>query len=56
VAYPSSFTQAPLAFDDFTAASTKATPLTPSTMVGNSHSAGGCLPSRAALIASATSD
>ena len=50
-----SFTQAPLAFEDFTAASTKARPFTPSSMVGNSTPAGGFCPERAALIASATS-
>ena len=47
---------APLAFDDCTAASTKARPLTPSSMVGKQHSAGGLPPLRAALIASATSE
>ena len=49
------FTQAPFAFDDFTAASTKARPFTPSSIVGNSTPSGGFIPKRAALIASATS-
>ena len=39
-----SFTQAPFAFDDFTAASMKARPLTPSSMVGKCTPLGGFLP------------
>jgi hypothetical protein len=50
-----SFTQAPFAFEDFTAASTKARPFTPSSMVGKCTPSGGFDPERAALIASATS-
>jgi hypothetical protein len=50
------FTHLPLAFDDLTAASTKARPLTPSSMVGKCTARGGFLPTRAALIASATSE
>ena len=50
-----SFTQAPFAFEDFTAASTKASPFTPSSMVGKCTPSGGFVPDRAALIASATS-
>ena len=52
---PYSFTQAPFAFEDFTAASTKARPFTPSSMVGKCTPSGGFWPERAALIASATS-
>jgi hypothetical protein len=54
-ALPYSFTQAPFAFEDLTAASTKARPLTPSSMVGKCTPSGGFFPERAALIASATS-
>jgi len=50
-----SFTQAPFAFEDFTAASTKARPFTPSSIVGKCTPSGGFVPERAALIASATS-
>ncbi len=49
------FTHFALAFDDLTAASMKARPLTPSSMVGNWTPLGGFLPDRAALIAAATS-
>ena len=49
------FTHLPLAFDDLTAASTKARPLTPSSMVGKFTDFAGFLPTRAALMASATS-
>ena len=49
-------THLPFAFDDFTAASTKARPLTPSSMVGKWTPFGGFLPVRAALIAAATSE
>jgi len=51
-----SFTHRPFAFDDLTAASTKARPLTPSSMVGKWTGFGAALPSRAALMASATSE
>src|SRR3984885_10008550 len=50
------FTHLPLAFDDFTAASTNARPLTPSSMVGKWADLSGFLPTRAALMASATSE
>ena len=50
------FTHLPLAFDDLTAASMKARPLTPSSMVGKCTALGGFLPTRAALMASATSE
>ena len=53
---PHGFTHLPLAFDDLTAASTKARPLTPSSMVGKWTDLSGFLPTRAALIASATSE
>jgi len=54
-AEPHGFTHLPLAFDDLTAASTKAIPLTPSSMVGKCVPLGGFLPERAATIARATS-
>jgi hypothetical protein len=53
---PYGFTHLPLALDDFTAASTKASPLTPSSMVGKWTPSGGFSPVRAALIAAATSE
>src|SRR5580692_2923269 len=48
---PQGFTHLPLAFDDLTAASTKARPLTPSSMVGKCADLSGFLPTRAALMA-----
>src|SRR5580692_2046534 len=53
---PHGFTHLPLAFDDLTAASTNSRPLTPSSMVGKWADLSGFLPTRAALIASATSE
>ena len=53
---PHGFTHLPLAFDDLTAASTNARPLTPSSMVGKWTDFSGFLPTRAALMASATSE
>ena len=53
---PHGFTHLPLAFDDLTAASTNARPLTPSSMVGKWTDLSGFLPTRAALMASATSE
>jgi hypothetical protein len=50
------FTHLPLAFDDLTAASTNSSPLTPSSMVGKCADLSGFLPTRAALMASATSE
>jgi hypothetical protein len=50
------FTHLPFAFDDSTAASMKAMPLTPSSTPGKCAPSGGFLPSRAALMASATSE
>src|SRR5580704_16505674 len=56
LASPQGFTHFPLAFDDLTAASTNSRPLTPSSMVGKWADLSGFLPTRAALIASATSE
>ncbi len=53
---PHGFTHLPLAFDDLTAASTNARPLTPSSIVGKCADLSGFLPTRAALMASATSE
>jgi|SRR5580698_509006 hypothetical protein len=53
---PHGLTHLPLAFDDLTAASTKARPLTPSSMVGKWTDLSGFLPTRAALMASAASE
>ena len=53
---PYGFTHLPLAFDDLTAASTNARPLTPSSIVGKCADLSGFLPTRAALMASATSE
>jgi len=50
------FTQAPFAFDDLTAATMNLMPFTPSSMVGNATPSGAVFPSRAAFIASATSE
>jgi hypothetical protein len=50
------FTHLPLALDDLTAASTNSRPLTPSSMVGKWADLRGFLPTRAALMASATSE
>src|ERR1700687_5547089 len=50
LATPHGFTHLPLAFDDLTAASTNARPLTPSSMVGKWADLSGFLPTRAALI------
>ena len=52
---PQSFVHLALAFEDFTAASTNAMPLRPSSMVGNNTPFGIYLPARAATIALATS-
>jgi hypothetical protein len=53
---PYSFTHLPLAFDDLTAASTNSRPLTPSSMVGKCADLSGFFPTRAALMANATSE
>src|ERR1700722_19685849 len=53
---PHGLTHLPLAFDDLTAASTNSRPLTPSSMVGKCADLSGFLPTRAALIARATSE
>src|ERR1700721_1037153 len=53
---PYGFTHLPLAFDDLTAASTNSRPLTPSSMVGKWADLSGFLPTRAALMARATSE
>jgi hypothetical protein len=55
-AEPQGFTHLPLAFDDLTAASMNARPLTPSSMVGKCADLIGFFPTRAALMASATSE
>src|ERR1700722_7193499 len=55
-ASPYGFPHLPLAFDDLTAASTNSIPLTPSSMVGKCADLSGFLPTRAALMARATSE
>ena len=55
-ARPHGFAHLPLAFEDLTAASTNARPFTPSSIVGKCADFKGFLPTRAALMARATSE